>query len=103
MRNYQIEGLNWMIKLHDNCINGILADEMGLGKTLQSISLLAFLREVRHIRGPHLIVVPKSTTGNWMKEFRQWCPEINAVKVSFASVLFLWCSSPLYIPSTYVV
>lgn len=35
MRPYQLEGLNWMIKLHDNGINGILADEMGLGKTLQ--------------------------------------------------------------------
>ena len=40
MRPYQLEGLNWMIGLHDQGINGILADEMGLGKTLQSISLL---------------------------------------------------------------
>ena len=35
MRPYQINGLNWMIKLYDNGISGILADEMGLGKTLQ--------------------------------------------------------------------
>ena len=32
MRSYQLEGLNWMIKLHDSGINGILADEMGLGR-----------------------------------------------------------------------
>lgn len=32
MRSYQIEGLNWLIGLYDNGINGILADEMGLGK-----------------------------------------------------------------------
>lgn len=44
MRDYQIRGLNWMITLNDNGINGILADEMGLGKTLQTISLLGFLR-----------------------------------------------------------
>lgn len=81
MRDYQLEGLNWMIKLHDNGINGILADEMGLGKTLQSISLLAFLRETRGIHGPHIIIVPKSTVGNWMREFRRWCPTINAVKL----------------------
>lgn len=31
MRPYQLEGLNWLIKLHDSNINGILADEMGLG------------------------------------------------------------------------
>lgn len=30
MHKYQLEGLNWMIKLHDSGINGILADEMGL-------------------------------------------------------------------------
>lgn len=28
MHKYQLEGLNWMIKLHDHGINGILADEM---------------------------------------------------------------------------
>mmetsp|Transcript_52392 Transcript_52392/g.63142 ORF Transcript_52392/g.63142 Transcript_52392/m.63142 type:complete len:106 (+) Transcript_52392:177-494(+) len=37
MHPYQLEGLNWLIKLHDHGINGILADEMGLGKTLQTI------------------------------------------------------------------
>ena len=40
LRDYQIRGLNWMISLFENGINGILADEMGLGKTLQTISLL---------------------------------------------------------------
>lgn len=28
MRDYQIQGLNWMISLYHNGINGILADEM---------------------------------------------------------------------------
>jgi len=46
MRDYQLEGLNWMIKLMENGINGILADEMGLGKTLQSISIIAYLHQV---------------------------------------------------------
>ena len=31
MREYQVQGLNWLIHLYDNGINGILADEMGLG------------------------------------------------------------------------
>ena len=55
MHPYQLEGLNWLIKLHDHGINGILADEMGLGKTLQTISLLAYLRESRGCKGPHCI------------------------------------------------
>lgn len=58
----------------------ILADEMGLGKTLQTISLLAYLREFRGITGPHLVIVPKSTLHNWINEFRRWCPVIKAVK-----------------------
>lgn len=57
MRPYQLEGLNWLIRNHENGINGILADEMGLGKTLQSISILAYLYEFENVKGPHLILV----------------------------------------------
>ncbi|CAK4706152.1 hypothetical protein AeMF1_009629 [Aphanomyces euteiches] len=80
MKPYQLEGLNWMIRLHDSGVNGILADEMGLGKTLQSISLLAYLRESRAMKGPHMIIVPKSTVGNWMRELGRWCPSIRTFK-----------------------
>ncbi|KAL8162800.1 hypothetical protein V2J09_014289 [Rumex salicifolius] len=61
MRDYQLAGLNWLIRLYENGINGILADEMGLGKTLQTISLLGYLHEFRGITGPHMVVAPKST------------------------------------------
>ncbi|KAL4443678.1 hypothetical protein ABPG75_011415 [Micractinium tetrahymenae] len=80
LREYQMQGLNWLIHLYDNGINGILADEMGLGKTLQTISLLGYLREFRGITGPHMVIVPKSTLHNWLNEFRRWCPVIKAVK-----------------------
>ena len=55
MRDYQLEGLNWLVNLYIKGINGVLADEMGLGKTLQTISLLTFLREAYGIRGKHLV------------------------------------------------
>ena len=32
LRPYQLVGLQWMVSLYDNHLNGILADEMGLGK-----------------------------------------------------------------------
>lgn len=80
MRPYQVEGLNFMIGLYERGINGILADEMGLGKTLQTISMLAFLRLYKNITGPHIIIVPKSTLGNWMNEIKRWCPDIRAVR-----------------------
>jgi SWI/SNF-related matrix-associated actin-dependent regulator of chromatin subfamily A member 5 len=79
MRDYQVRGLNWMITLYENGINGILADEMGLGKTLQTISLLGYLKHYRNQNGPHMILVPKSTLGNWMNEFKKWCPTLRAI------------------------
>ncbi len=79
MRDYQVRGLNWMISLYENGINGILADEMGLGKTLQTISLLGYLKHFRNLNGPHMVLVPKSTLANWMNEFKQWCPTLRAV------------------------
>jgi SWI/SNF-related matrix-associated actin-dependent regulator of chromatin subfamily A member 5 len=80
MRDYQLAGLNWLIRLYDNGINGILADEMGLGKTLQTISLLGYLNEFRGITGPHMVVAPKSTLGNWMNEIKRFCPMLRAIK-----------------------
>nr|KAJ3418771.1 SWI/SNF- matrix-associated actin-dependent regulator of chromatin sub A member 5 [Polyrhizophydium stewartii] len=77
MRDYQIQGLNWLISLYENGINGILADEMGLGKTLQTISFLGYLKHFLSINGPHLVIVPKSTLHNWYSEFRRWVPSID--------------------------
>ena len=70
------------MNLHDNNISGILADEMGLGKTLQSISLLAALKEYRGVKGPHLVLVPKSVLGNWDREFKRWCPSFRVLKMA---------------------
>ncbi|KAL0956462.1 hypothetical protein HGRIS_002608 [Hohenbuehelia grisea] len=82
MRPYQLQGLNWMVSLHHNGLNGILADEMGLGKTLQTISFLSYLKYHRDIPGPHLVVVPKSTLQNWAREFEKWSPNFNVVLLS---------------------
>ncbi|KAF9940295.1 hypothetical protein BGZ75_000577 [Mortierella antarctica] len=77
LRDYQIQGLNWMVSLYKNGINGILADEMGLGKTLQTISFLGYLKHVQGVPGPHLVIVPKSTLHNWKNEFNKWLPDAN--------------------------
>lgn len=42
LREYQLVGLQWMVSLYKNRLNGILADEMGLGKTVQ-VGLFFFL------------------------------------------------------------
>lgn len=79
LRSYQLEGLQWMLSLFNNNLNGILADEMGLGKTIQTISLIAYLLENKGVAGPHLIVAPKAVLPNWINEFSTWAPSIAAV------------------------
>ena len=79
LRPYQIQGLNWLISLHNNGLSGILADEMGLGKTLQTISFLGYLRYIKNITGPFLVIAPKSTLNNWLREIKKWTPEVNAL------------------------
>jgi E1A-binding protein p400 len=71
LREYQLIGLNWLVALHDNHINGILADEMGLGKTIQTIALFAYLASSRGNWGPHLIIVPTTIIVNWEIEFKK--------------------------------
>ncbi|KAJ6619823.1 hypothetical protein lerEdw1_014913 [Lerista edwardsae] len=79
LRDYQLEGLNWLA--HSWCKNNsvILADEMGLGKTIQTISFLSCLFHQHQLYGPFLIVVPLSTLTSWQREFEIWAPEINVV------------------------
>uniref|UniRef100_A0A8C0J7M8 Chromodomain helicase DNA binding protein 2 n=1 Tax=Chelonoidis abingdonii TaxID=106734 RepID=A0A8C0J7M8_CHEAB len=79
LRDYQLEGLNWLA--HSWCKNNsvILADEMGLGKTIQTISFLSYLFYQHQLYGPFLIVVPLSTLTSWQREFEIWAPEINVV------------------------
>ncbi|KAL4205146.1 hypothetical protein AMTRI_Chr01g113140 [Amborella trichopoda] len=79
LRFYQLEGLQWMLSLFNNNLNGILADEMGLGKTIQTIALIAYLMENKGVTGPHLIVAPKAVLPNWVNEFSTWAPGIVAV------------------------
>ncbi|KAG9443646.1 hypothetical protein H6P81_014986 [Aristolochia fimbriata] len=79
LRDYQLEGLNFLVNSWRNDTNVILADEMGLGKTVQSVSMLGFLQHAQQINGPFLVVVPLSTLSNWAKEFKKWLPEMNIV------------------------
>jgi SWI/SNF-related matrix-associated actin-dependent regulator of chromatin subfamily A member 5 len=81
LKFYQMVGLNWMVSLYEGGINGILADDMGLGKTIQTISIIAFLRQFKKINGPHLIVAPKITLGNWVREINKWLPCCRVVKL----------------------
>uniref|UniRef100_A0A670J9P9 Chromodomain helicase DNA binding protein 2 n=1 Tax=Podarcis muralis TaxID=64176 RepID=A0A670J9P9_PODMU len=79
LRDYQLEGLNWLAHSWCKSNSVILADEMGLGKTIQTISFLSYLFHQHQLYGPFVIVVPLSTLTSWQREFEIWAPEINVV------------------------
>ena len=79
LKEYQLKGLQWMISLYNNNLNGILADEMGLGKTIQTISLITYLIEKKKQNGPFLVIVPLSTLTNWNLEFEKWAPSVQRI------------------------
>ena len=79
LKSYQLKGLNWLVNLFDQGINGILADEMGLGKTIQTISFLAHLCAKEGIWGPFLVVAPSSTLHQWQQELTKFAPELKSI------------------------
>ncbi|XP_071909795.1 uncharacterized protein [Coffea arabica] len=82
LREYQMNGLRWLVSLYNNQLNGILADEMGLGKTVQVISLMCYLMETKYDRGPFLVVVPSSVLPGWESEISFWAPGIHKIVYS---------------------
>ncbi|KAK9516719.1 hypothetical protein VZT92_024635 [Zoarces viviparus] len=79
LRDYQLDGVNWLAHSWCRCNSVILADEMGLGKTIQTISFLSYLFNQHQMYGPFLVVVPLSTLSSWQREFETWAPHMNVV------------------------
>ncbi|CAM9497967.1 unnamed protein product, partial [Ectocarpus sp. 13 AM-2016] len=78
LRDYQREGVCWMIYNWLQGRGSILADEMGLGKTLQTVAFLSILHNDYGKRGPFLVIAPLSTVPHWLREFQTWS-DMNAV------------------------
>ncbi|CDR96800.1 SNF2 family N-terminal domain containing protein, putative [Babesia bigemina] len=79
LKPHQEFGVDWLLK---SFLTGgaILSDEMGLGKTIQTLCFLSYLKMMK-IEGPHLIVVPLSTVGNWLREVHRFTPHLTSIKI----------------------
>lgn len=73
LRDYQLEGFQWMARLNSWGAGACLADDMGLGKTLQSIAYLLHMAK----KGPSLVVAPASVVPNWRKEIERFAPALQ--------------------------
>merc|ERR1719270_1348115 len=79
MRDYQLDGISFLIAAWCKGNSVILADEMGLGKTIQTICFLKYLFSIYEFKGPMLVCVPLSTINAWQKAFADWAPDMNTV------------------------
>lgn len=105
LRNYQLEGVEWLVHLYQEGLGACLADDMGLGKTLQTIALLLHAKENKSIVDTDksesniqlslfgggddiadlkplnaLIVLPASLVFNWQNELNKFAPTLTVYK-----------------------
>ena len=73
LRDYQREGIEWMLRLAHWGAGACLADDMGLGKTIQALNVLL----ARAPQGPALILAPTSVCMNWREEAQRFAPTLN--------------------------
>lgn len=71
LRNYQLDGVKWLLSLQECDAGGILADDMGLGKTLQAISVL---------NGLTLVVCPTSVLSSWEEQILRFRPALEVFR-----------------------
>jgi SNF2 family DNA or RNA helicase len=83
LRDYQLTGWRWLMRLAASGFGAVLADDMGLGKTLQTLGLLA----ARAAGGPALVVAPTSVCGNWLAEAARFAPALQVQMYGDASHL----------------
>jgi SNF2 family DNA or RNA helicase len=73
LRDYQREGVAWLLERSAWAPGVCLADEMGLGKTVQAAALLS----VRGRLGPALVVTPTSLTRQWVDALERFAPSLQ--------------------------
>ncbi len=87
LREYQREGLGWLLFLREFGLGGCLADDMGLGKTVQVLALLDRVYADEKPGRPTLIVVPRSLVFNWEREAHRFAPHSGTKRHALASEL----------------
>lgn len=79
LRDYQIEGFNWLARLAHWGVGACLADDMGLGKTLQGLAMMLS----RAPEGPSLVIAPTSVCMNWLGEAEKFAPTLRPLQFGF--------------------
>jgi SNF2 family DNA or RNA helicase len=81
LRDYQLEGFQWLSRLSHWQAGACLADDMGLGKTVQAIAVM--LEQAP--QGPCLVIAPTSVCHNWEKELSRFAPSLAVQRLGAAA------------------
>lgn len=79
LRDYQIQGTNWLLALNKLNHGSILADDMGLGKTIMSIAFINQLLQEKSDR-KIIIICPVSVLRNWEKEILKYLKKVRYLR-----------------------
>ncbi len=80
LRDYQLDGFQWLSQLAHWGVGACLADDMGLGKTLQALALIL----TRAAAGPTLILAPTSVCTNWLGEVDKFAPTLQVIQLGIS-------------------
>ncbi|WP_445737314.1 SNF2-related protein [Mariniflexile sp.] len=97
LRNYQTEGVKWLLDHNQNQLGACLADDMGLGKTLQTLAVLTHIKDqlnpavttepldlfsqttLKKEPLKALVIVPSSLVFNWKNETKKFAPFLQTI------------------------
>lgn len=96
LRQYQLDGVQWLQQQRANNCGCLLADEMGLGKTIQVIAHFCCLS----LESRHLVIAPVSLLYNWQEEVTQFAPQLLE-RIQFVSYDMLRIHLDNYINRVY--
>ena len=76
LRDYQVTGFQWLVRLAHWGVGACLADDMGLGKTVQALAAIL----TRAADGPTLVIAPTSVGTNWVRETERFAPTLRVAR-----------------------
>ena len=81
LRDYQVEGVEWLLQSRLQQQPCVLNDESGLGKSVQALAYIRMVHELR-LRPPHepvLVLMSSYLLSHWQNQAERWLGELNTI------------------------